>query len=161
MDETATRRKKIDPALYGVGWEQVPESEILTEQRAYQIAPGQVSSLPQNRHPKKADYLLEYKKRKLAVIEAKSDEKDVSVGIPQAKEYAELLHIRFAYATNGDEIWGIDMGVKDSEGNYIIPSTEGPVAKFPSPQELWAMTYTEHNEWRDKFNLCAESWWWP
>lgn len=155
MDETATRRKKIDPALYGVGWEQVPESEILTEQRAYQIAPGQVSSLPQNRHPKKADYLLEYRKRKLAVIEAKSDEKDVSVGIPQAKEYAELLHIRFAYATNGDEIWGIDMGVKDSEGNYIIPSTEGPVAKFPSPQELWAMTYTEHNEWRDKFNLCA------
>ena len=155
MDETATRRKKIDPALYGVGWEQVPESEILTEQRAYQIAPGQVSSLPQNRHPKKADYLLEYKKRKLAVIEAKSDEKDVSVGIPQAKEYAELLHIRFAYATNGDEIWGIDMGVKDNEGNYIIPSTEGPVTKFPSPQELWAMTYTEHNEWRDKFNLCA------
>ena len=33
MDETATRRKKIDPALYGVGWEQVPGSEILPEQR--------------------------------------------------------------------------------------------------------------------------------
>lgn len=42
MDESATRRKKIDPALYNVGWEQVPESEILTEQRAYQISPGQV-----------------------------------------------------------------------------------------------------------------------
>ena len=39
MDETATRRKKIDPKLYEVGWEQVPESEILTEQRAY-ITPG-------------------------------------------------------------------------------------------------------------------------
>ena len=155
MDETATRRKKIDPKLYGVGWEQVLESEILTEQRAYQIAPGQVSALPQNRHPKKADYILEYKKKKLAVIEAKSDEKDVSVGIPQAKEYAELLHIRFAYATNGDEIWGIDMGVKDAAGNYLLPSKEGPVNQFPSPQELWAMTYTEHNEWRDKFNLCA------
>ena len=67
MDETATRRKKIDPKLYEVGWEQVPESEILTEQRAY-ITPGQVSALPQNRHPKKADYLLEYKRKKLAVI---------------------------------------------------------------------------------------------
>ena len=43
MDESATRRKKIDPALYSVGWEQVPESEILTEQRAYMIAPGHVS----------------------------------------------------------------------------------------------------------------------
>ena len=118
MDETATRRKKIAPALYGVGWEQVPESEILTEQRAY-ITPGQVSLLPQNRHPKKADYILEYKKQKLAVIEAKSDE------------------------------------VKDAKGNYIVPSKEGPVDRFPSPQELWAMTYPEKNEWRDKLNLCA------
>lgn len=155
MDETATRRKKIDPALYNVGWEQVPESEILTEQRAYQIAPGQVSALPQNRHPKKADYLLEYKKKKLAVIEAKSDEKTVYEGIPQAKKYAELLQIRYAYSTNGDEIWQIDMGVKDARGTYIIPSTEGPVKKFPSPQELWQMTYPEQNPWRDRFNLCA------
>lgn len=152
MDETATRRKKIDPKLYEVGWEQVPESEILTEQRAY-ITPGQVSALPQNRHPKKADYILEYKKQKLAVIEAKSDEKDVSAGVEQAKLYAEMLKIRFTYATNGDEIWAIDMGVRDSEGKYIIPSKEGPVDRFPSPQELWAMTFPEVNAWRDKFNL--------
>lgn len=154
MDESSTRRKKIDPKLYEVGWEQVPESEILTEQRAYQITPGQVSALPQNRHPKKADYVLEYRKKKLAVMEAKSDEKTVYEGIPQAKKYAELLHIRFAYATNGDEIWQIDMGVKDEKGNYVIPSTEGFVAKFPSPQELWLMTYPEQNHWRDIFNLC-------
>lgn len=152
MDETATRRKKIDPALYAVGWEQVPESEILTEQRAY-ITPGQVSALPQNRHPKKADYILEYKKQKLAVIEAKSDERDVSEGVEQAKLYAELLKIRFTYATNGDEIWAIDMGVKDAKGNYIIPSKEGPADRFPSPQELWQMTFPEQNPWRDKFNL--------
>ena len=152
MDETATRRKKINPKLYEVGWEQVPESEILEEQRAY-ITPGQVSALPQNRHPKKADYILEYKKQKLAVIEAKSDEKDVSAGVEQAKLYAEMLKIRYTYATNGDEIWAIDMGVKDANGNYIIPSKEGPVDRFPSPQELWAMTFPEHNEWRDKFNL--------
>ncbi len=154
MDETATRRKKIDPKLYEVGWEQVPQSEILTEQRAYEIAPGKVSSLPQNRHPKKADYILEYKKKKLAVIEAKSDEKSFAEGIPQAKQYAEMLNIRFAYATNGDEIWQIDMGAQDAQGNYIIPSTEKFVDRFPTPQELWQMTYPEKNEWRDTFNLC-------
>ncbi len=154
MDETATRRKKIDPKLYEVGWEQVPESEILTEQRAYQIAPGQVSALPQNRHPKKADYLLKYKQKKLAVIEAKSDEKHVSEGIPQAKLYAELLHIRFAYATNGNEIWQVDMGVKDNKGEYIIPSKEGPIDRFPTPQELWQMTFPEQNPWLDRFNHC-------
>ena len=153
MDETATRRKKIDPQLYAVGWEQVPESEILTEQRAY-IAPGQVSAIPQNRHPKKVDYILEYKKQKLAVIEAKSDEKDVSEGVDQAKRYAELLHIRYTYATNGDQIWAIDMGRRSATGDYIEPSKEGPVDRFPSPQELWQMTFPETNPWRDRFNLC-------
>lgn len=154
MNETETRRKKIDPALYDVGWERVPESVILTEQRAYQITPGHVSALPQNRHPKKADYVLEYRGRKLAIIEAKSDELDVSAGVDQAKQYAEMMQIRFTYACNGDEIWGIDMGVKDEKGNYIIPSTEDYVDKFPSPKELWAMTYPEVDPWRDKFNLC-------
>lgn len=153
MDETATRRKKIDPKLYAVGWEQVPESEILTEQRAYLIAPGRRSKISQK--PKKADYVLEYKGKKLAVIEAKSDELDVSVGVEQAKMYAEMLQIRYTYSCNGDEIWFIDMGVKDAKGNYIVPSKEYSVDKFPSPQELWQMTYPDVNEWRDKFNLCG------
>ena len=88
MDESTTRRKKIDPALYAVGWEQVPESEILNEQRAYEIAPGRVEKL-KARRPKKVDYILEYKGLKLAVIEAKSDETDVAIAVPQAKLYAE------------------------------------------------------------------------
>lgn len=151
MDETATRRTKIDPKLYAVGWEQVPESVILTEQRAYEITPDRVGLL--HRQPKKADYVLEYRGRKLAIIEAKSDEKDVSEGVDQAKRYAEMLQIRYTYACNGDKIWAIDMGVKDEKGNYIIPSTEGFTDKFPSPQELWQMTYPTENIWRDRFNL--------
>ena len=152
MDESTTRRKKIDPALYSVGWEQVPDSQILNEQRAYVIAPGRVEKL-KARHPKKADYILEYKGMKLAVVEAKSDETDVSVGVPQAKQYAEMLQIRYAYSTNGDSIYFIDMGVRDATGDYIVPSTEGFIDKFPSPQELWQMTFPVDNEWRDKFNL--------
>ena len=57
MDETATRRKKIDPKLYDVGWEQVPDSVILTEQRAYEIAPGRVERIKHSK-PKKADYVM-------------------------------------------------------------------------------------------------------
>ncbi len=152
MDESTTRRKKIDPALYSVGWEQVPDSQILNEQRAYVIAPGRVEKL-KARHPKKVDYILEYKGMKLAVVEAKSDETDVSVGVPQAKLYAEMLQIRYAYSTNGDSIYFIDMGVRDAKGDYIVPSTEGFIDKFPSPQELWQMTFPVDNEWRDKFNL--------
>ena len=152
MDESTTRRKKIDPALYAAGWEQVPDSQILNEQRAYLIAPGRVERI-KARHPKKVDYILEYKGVKLAVIEAKSDETDVSVGVPQAKLYAEMLQIRYAYSTNGDQIYFIDMGVQDAKGDYIIPSSEHPVKDFPTPQELWQMTFPFSDEWRDRFNL--------
>ena len=155
MDESTTRRKKIDPKLYDAGWEQdeFPQSEILTEQRAYLIAPGRVEKLSVNRRPKKADYILEYKGIKLAVIEAKADEKHVSLGVDQAKLYAEMLQIRYTYSTNGDEIYFIDMGVKNAHGDYLIPSTECFVDRFPSPDELWQMTFPESNDWRDKFNL--------
>lgn len=152
MDETTTRIKKINPRLLNEGWDSVPGSQILYEQRAYEIAPGRIQK-GATKHPKKADYILEYHGKKLAVIEAKSDEKDVSEGVAQAKEYARMLQIRFTYSTNGEKIRFIDMGVKDRQGNYIIPSTEHEVDKFPTPQELWQMTYPEENSWRDKFNL--------
>ena len=153
MNEAQTRLNKIDPKLRNAGWGIVPGSNILVEQSAY-IAPGRITTTG-NKNPKKADYILEYKGQKLAVIEAKSDEKDVAEGVGQAKLYADALKIRYTYSTNGDEIWFIDMGVKDSKGEYIIPSKEHDIDHFPSPQDLWQMTFPEENPWRDKFNLCA------
>ena len=153
MNEAQTRFNKIDPKLRDAGWGIVPGSNILVEQSAY-IAPGRITTNG-NKNPKKADYILEYKGMKLAVIEAKSDEKDVSEGVAQAKLYADALKIRYTYSTNGDEIWFIDMGIKDSKGEYIIPSKEYDIDTFPTPQDLWQMTFPEENPWRDKFNLCA------
>ena len=153
MNESQTRHDKIDPKLNAAGWGIVPGSKVLVEQNAY-IAPGRITSTG-NKNPKKADYILEYKGQKLAVIEAKSDEKDVSEGVEQAKLYADALKIRYTYSTNGDEIWFIDMGIKNIKGEYIVPSKEHDIDKFPSPQDLWQMTFPEENSWRDKFNLCA------
>ncbi len=153
MNEAQTRFNKIDPKLRDAGWGIVPGSKILVEQSAY-IAPGRITTTG-NKNPKKADYILEYKGIKLAVIEAKSDEKDVSEGVGQAKLYADALKIRYTYSTNGDEIWFIDMGIKDGKGEYIIPSKEYDIDQFPTPQDLWQMTFPEENPWRDKFNLCA------
>ena len=153
MNEAQTRFNKIDPKLRNAGWGIVPGSNILVEQSAY-IAPGRLTASG-NKNPKKADYILEYKGMKLAVIEAKSDEKDVSEGVAQAKLYADALKIRYTYSTNGDEIWFIDMGIKDSRGEYIIPSKETDTDHFPTPQDLWQMTFPDENPWRDKFNLCA------
>lgn len=153
MNEAQTRFNKIDPKLRDAGWGIVPGSKILVEQSAY-IAPGRITSTG-HKNPKKADYILEYKGLKLAVIEAKSDEKDVSEGVEQAKLYADALKIRYTYSSNGNEIWFIDMGIRNSKGEYIIPSKEYDIDTFPSPQELWQMTFPEENPWRDKFNLCA------
>ncbi|WP_027455747.1 EcoAI/FtnUII family type I restriction enzme subunit R [Xylanibacter brevis] len=153
MNEAQTRFNKIDPKLREAGWGIVPGSNILVEQSAY-IAPGRITTTG-HKNPKKADYILEYKGQKLAVIEAKSDEKDVSEGVGQAKLYADALKIRYTYSTNGDEIWFIDMGIKNNQGEYIIPSKEHDIDAFPSPQDLWQMTFPEENPWRDKFNLCA------
>ena len=95
MNEAQTRFNKIDPKLREAGWGLVPGSKILVEQSAY-IAPGRITTTG-NKNPKKADYILEYKGIKLAVIEAKSDEKDVSEGVGQAKLYADALKIRYTY----------------------------------------------------------------
>lgn len=140
MNESDTRRKKIDPKLKEALWEVTPDSAIYTEQSAYEIAPGRIGHTERN--PKKIDYLLVYKGIKIAIVEAKKDELDVSEGVPQAKEYAERMNIRFTYSCNGDKIWAIDMQT----------GKEGFVEAFPTPQELWDRLYPENNPLRDKLN---------
>ncbi|MBO4628464.1 MAG: DEAD/DEAH box helicase family protein [Treponema sp.] len=146
MNESDTRLKKIDPALKAAGWGVVEGSDIFTEQRAYMLAPGRIVTKAK-RNPDKIDYLLTYKGVKIAIVEAKKDELDVSAGVEQAKKYAAAMNIRYTYSTNGDKIWAIDMDAKP--GDF----TEGFVDRFPTPDELWAMTFPDKNDWRDKFNL--------
>jgi ATP-dependent DNA helicase RecG len=75
-----------------------------------------------------ADYVLEYRNTKLAVVEAKAWDKELTEGVGQAKDYAGKLAVRFTYATNGRGIYGIDMQT----------GAEGDVAGYPTPDELWA-----------------------
>ena len=137
MNESQTRLEKIDPALKRVGWGVVEDSHISVE---YPITNGRVSKSVAPK-PLKADYVLWYKGVKLAVVEAKSDEKDYSEAVPQAKKYAQMLDIRYSYATNGDKIYAMDMQT----------GTEDFVEEYPTPQELWQWTFGDCNEWRDKF----------
>ena len=148
MNETDTRVKKIDPRLHEAGWE---EGNIIRE---YAITPGRIERI-RHAKPKKADYLLCYQNRPLAVVEAKGDEHDVAEGVEQAKAYARMLHMRFAYSTNGDHIYFIDMGVQNSTGKYTIASTEFPINRFHAPQELWRLLFpTEEEGWRERFAKC-------
>jgi len=138
MNEAETRAEHIDPALRVAGWGVVEGSRILRE---YPIAPGRIEGHGRRGQALKADYVLEYRNRKLAVNEAKAFDKALTEGVAQAKDYATKLALRWAYATNGQGIYSIDMQT----------GKEGEESRYPTPDELWNMTFAEANAWRDRF----------
>jgi len=138
MNEAETRAEHIDPALKAAGWGVVEGSRI---RREYSIIPGRIEGLGRRGKPLTADYVLEYRNTKLAVVEAKAWDEALTEGVGQAKDYAGRLAVRFTYSTNGQAIYGIDMET----------GREGEIPRFPTPDELWARTYAKANEWRDRF----------
>ena len=138
MNEADTRAEHIDPALKAAGWGIVDGSRVLRE---YPITLGRLEGFGRRGKPLSADYVLEHRTHKLAVVEAKARDKLVSEGVAQAKNYSGKLRVRFAYATNGLGLYGIDMKT----------GREGDISSFPSPDELWRLTFPEPNVWRDRF----------
>ncbi len=138
MNEAETRAEYIDPKLKKSGWGIVESAKVLRE---YNITAGKIQTGGGRAKPLIADYVLVYKGRKLAVIEAKSNELEVGEGVAQAKNYAEKMHIETTYASNGKEIYQICMKT----------GKEGLIAAFPAPDELWGKTFATQNQWRDTF----------
>ena len=139
MNEDETRAELIDPKLKESGWGVIEGSKI---NRNFPITLGRIQTGNIRASPIRADYVLSYKGRKLAIIEAKADYKEAGEGVAQAKDYAEKLHINFTFATNGKEIYQIDMET----------GKEGTIKQFPAPDELWNKTFKIQNNWKDKFN---------
>ena len=138
MNEAETRAEHIDPALKAAGWGVVEGSRI---RREYSITPGRIEAHGRRGKPLTADYVLEFRNRKLAVVEAKAWDEELTKGVGQAKNYASKMAIRFTYATNGQGIYGIDMQT----------GKEGEIAAFPTPVALWNSTFATANTWRDRF----------
>lgn len=141
MNEAETRAEHIDPALKAAGWGVVDGSRIRREKSALEITPGRILGSGRRNKAEIADYVLEYKNKKLAVIEAKAWDKPYTEGVAQAKRYAQKLNVRFTYSTNGQQIYSIDMAT----------SAECEVLKYPTPDELWDLTFAEANIWRERF----------
>lgn len=138
MNEAETRAEHIDPALKAAGWGVVEGSRI---RREYPITLGRIEGHGKRGKALTADYVLEYRNTKLAVVEAKAWEKPLTEGVGQAKDYAGKLEIRCTYATNGQGIYGIDMET----------GVEGELTQYPTPDELWNLTFAIQNAWRDRF----------
>ncbi|OGF56047.1 MAG: DEAD/DEAH box helicase, partial [Candidatus Fraserbacteria bacterium RBG_16_55_9] len=128
ITEADTCRKYVLPRLIQAGWENPPRS--FTEQKTFTdgrivVAGNKIKRRPQ----KRADYLLRYTRDvMIAVVEAKSAYRLPSDGLQQAKKYAEILGLKFAYATNGKGIVEFD----------YTTGRESELGEFPSPGELWS-----------------------
>lgn len=125
ITEVDTCRKYVIPKLIEAGWtdDQISEQKTITNGKII-VAGDRISRKMQ----KRVDYLLRYSRDiMIAVVEAKAAYKIPGVGIQQAKDYSQILDVKFAYSTNGYSIIEHD----------FITGKEKELKKFPSPQELW------------------------
>ena len=137
MNEAQTEQDWIIPKLREQGWFDADTAAVL---RQHPISQGALIGGGRRKPPLKADMVLKYKGRLLAIIEAKKLGDYVTEGLAQAKDYAERLQVRYTFSTNGQEIYRVDMKLGQEE----------VVNRFPTPQELFDATFAEANEWRDK-----------
>src|SRR5258708_11652022 len=138
MNEAETRAEHIDPALKAEGWGVVDGSRV---RRDYMISPGRIEGHGRYGNPLRADYVLEYRNTKLAIIEAKAWDKALTEGLAQAKNYARKMDVRYTYCTNRQSIYAVDMET----------AKEGETQKYPPPDELWTLTFAKVNAWRNRF----------
>jgi type I restriction enzyme R subunit len=125
MNEAETRAELIDPALRAAGWGAVEGTRV---RREFKITLGRLQGAAGKRNTADiADYILEYKGRMVAVVEAKKASEPVTQGLGQAKKYADKLKLRHAFSTNGKGIYRVDM----------LTGREGLVEAWPTPEELW------------------------
>jgi type I restriction enzyme R subunit len=126
-NEADTCRKFVVPKLQSAGWDSDPhsiaEQRTITDGRVIPVGKGFV-----RKPPKRVDYLLRFTRDfPLAVVEAKASYKSATDAVQQARNYAEILDLKYAYATNGAEIIEID----------YFKGTETRVSDFPTPDDLW------------------------
>lgn len=144
LNEADTRAKYIDPVLKESGWDYDGTSKVSREvrvRREFSITEGRILGGGKRGKLKIADYVLEYKGVRLAVVEAKKFDLNYTDGSAQAIEYAKKLQVPYAYSTNGQKIRQINM----------VTGEEKDVEKYPRPEELLASLKEPVNEWRDDF----------
>jgi type I restriction enzyme R subunit len=127
LTEADTCRTDVVPRLQAAGWDDDPHS--IAEQRT--ITDGRIVPVGKGftrRAPRRVDYLLRYTRDfPLAVVEAKAAYRSAFDGLQQAKQYAEMLGLKFAYATNGKEIVEYD----------YFTGLETTQPAYPTPKTLW------------------------
>jgi len=131
--EQDTCRDYVLPRLKAAGWS---DDQILEQ---FPITDGRIITVGKKHRRAdalRADYVLEFRPGvPVAVVEAKREYSIPGEGLQQAKNYASLLDLPFAYATNGTGI------VEDDRDTGL--ENDGLLA-FPGPGEVWS----RYRAWR-------------
>ena len=127
LSEEDIKNRYITPALEKSGW----KKEYMRME--YPFTAGQIlikGNIIERGKKKKADYLLlKNGEFPLAVVEAKNLEHTADSGLQQAIDYATILHVPFAYSSNGK---------KFIEHDFLTGNErEFSMDKFPTERELW------------------------
>lgn len=134
-NEADTCRRYVVPRLQAAGWDNDPYR--INEQVTFTDGRIVVAGRRGRRRPgKRADYILRYRPDfPIAVVEAKPTYATPGEGLQQSKDYAEILGLQFAYATNGHGIIEFD----------YTTGIECEIAAFPTPEELWTRLTTDQS----------------
>lgn len=138
MSEEDIKLKFITPSIMDKGW----GYDNISMEKMVKFTDGKINlrdNLFSRSKAKYADYMLYYNKATpIAIVEAKDATHSISYGMQQAKEYAMMMNIPFAYSSNGQGFQEYD----------FLTGKERTLAmdEFPTKEELYKrFTSENHN----------------
>ncbi len=138
LSEEDIKLRYITPAILSKGWSVTD----ITMETQVKLTDGKINlrgNLVARGKAKYADYMLYYNRATpIAIVEAKDANHSVSHGMQQAKEYAEMMDIPFAFSSNGFGFHEYDF-LTGKERSFAMKD-------FPTKDELYARFLHESNE---------------
>ena len=138
LSEEDIKLRYITPAILSKGW----ALEDISMEMQVKLTDGKINlkgNLVARSKPKYADYVLYYNRATpIAIVEAKDANHSVSFGLQQAKEYAKMMDVPFAYSSNG-------LGFQEYD---FLTGKERALGmdEFPTKEELYARYFAEVND---------------
>lgn len=146
LTETEVRTRFITPAIQNAGWqtEDIREELYFTDGRVIPGAKGEFKRAK----GLKADYVLFYNEKLLAVVEAKDNTHSIGDGMQQAINYSNRLNAPFAYSSNGEGFIFKDMRTGEEK--------EIGMEDMHSPQTLWESYIKEKELTEEQQKIISE-----
>lgn len=137
LSEEDIKLRFITPAILQKGW----SFDDITMETKVKLTDGKINikgNIVVRENPKFADYVLYFNRATpIAIVEAKDAKHSVSHGLQQAKQYAEMMDVPFAYSSNG-------LGFQEFD---FLTGQERELAmdEFPTKEELYQRFIKENH----------------